>query len=224
MLKLNKKDFINALKFALVCAPKRDVRVYINSVMLEVRNDSLKVVSTDGHRLSVVTLEVEHVPFELIGREIIIERESIEQVTKMFKVARDGAAVELTDEIELHADLIEITEEDKKLVMKPTNYAVKVVADGVEMNLEVIKGKYPSYNQLIAGKSFGEGSVEAIGLDANYLADAGKMFKIVKEGKFNQLKLEFISSFELVRITSGGGVRSCGQLKDATIYLMPCKI
>jgi len=208
MLKLNKKDFMNALKFAIECAPKKDVRYYLNSVLLNVHSDSVRIVSTDGYRLSVVTLEVEYVPFELINERIIIERGSVEQLIKVFKVAGNGSAGEKVEQLELRFEDV-----------------LKVVDEGLEINLKVVEGKYPDFDRLISGKPFGNGSVESIGFDANYLSSAAKMFKVMmKSMNETALKLDFTDSSGLTRFTLSEGVRSCGQLKDAVMYLMPCRV
>ena len=69
---------VSHLKAALVCAATKDIRYYLNAVLLEVRKRDTLLVSTDGHRLSVIHAatvaqdEPDNVPAQIIiPREVL---------------------------------------------------------------------------------------------------------------------------------------------------------
>ena len=69
---------VSHLKAALICAATKDIRYYLNGVLLEVRKRDALLVSTDGHRLAVIHAatvsqdEPDNVPAQIIiPREVL---------------------------------------------------------------------------------------------------------------------------------------------------------
>lgn len=84
------------LKASLLFAGTKDIRYFINGVMLEVRNSNVRLVATDGYRLSVFNCGTESgVP----DMEFIIPRAVIEQLK-----LKDGHV-----EITFHYKLIKLS-------------------------------------------------------------------------------------------------------------------
>lgn len=110
------------LQAALITAPKKDIRYYLNGVYISQN----KLVSTDGHRLFAYDLEgaEEFEPF-------IIPRESIETLSRSLS-AKDRK----TAQVEISGD---------KLVYK-------MAYSKTAVNFEPIDGRYPDFERVIPAK------------------------------------------------------------------------
>ncbi|QJC31849.1 DNA polymerase III subunit beta [Enterobacteriaceae endosymbiont of Donacia tomentosa] len=71
------KTFINSTYFSIA---NNDVRKYLNGLFLEIKNNILSVVSTDGHRLSIFYY---HLKNKLNSYSVIIPRKSIFELSKL---------------------------------------------------------------------------------------------------------------------------------------------
>lgn len=217
MLELNKKDFINALKTCFVTAGKNDVRFYLNSIQLEILENTIVMVGTDGHRVNICKLEVEGVDFGLLGRSVILCRNSIEQVLKSVKLARNDS--ESTLQLSLTDKIAEV--KGVKTVMGFEE--VKLINDGLSLSLAVIEGRYPDVHSIYHGKYTGdaEDAVTEIGFNINYLADIKKSFNHLV-GKDAGVLITFNKDSGAARIKPTK-FDSAGQLKEVVMYLMPVR-
>lgn len=224
MLNLNKKDFINALKFCFISAGKKDVRTYLNSVNIEVKHDHVMLVATDGHRVSSARLHVKDdiSSLDTVGNSFNVQRDSVERIIKA--VAITGKTPD--------KDIVQL-----RIVKADAMKSVATLSvDGMSMDLGSDAGVFPDWRRIVHGK-FNVGvdgercdtdkhdGIAEIGFLAGYLADIDKAFEIVSKSKYNEVTIEFSESArQVVKICSGGALKSCGQLVDATMYLMPCEI
>lgn len=220
MLTLNRNDFISALRFALFTVAKQDIREYLRGVMLYVGSDHLKVVSSDGRRLSVAHLDVACVPSEMVGRKDSINKGSIVQLIENFTVARNDRRYGQFEEIRLH--------------IGSENAGIKVVTDDVEIKLLYQSVNSFCYSKILEGREFGLPGAGGVIFHNLYMADAAKAFAVLQNPNKRQLKIEFSSdnytdaegvslAAGVTRITPGLGINSCGQLKDAALYLLPVR-
>lgn len=82
MLELPAKDFIEALRFALSCAGKNDVRYYINGVAFDLLGQTLTLAGTDGHRGAYVEFRCRPLPADGVW---IVQRADVELLLKVQK-------------------------------------------------------------------------------------------------------------------------------------------
>lgn len=198
---LNKKDFMNALKFCIVTAAKKDIRYYFSAVQIEVNADHLLMVTTDGHRISTVRLDV---PGIEDGTNLLIDRSSIDDAIKMIgNVKDDDAIIKLT-----------VTESG----------VVELSCEGLVLQLKVVDGQYPDWRRITRNDYTKQ--LNNVGFTCAYLADIGKAFKHVTQGKEVLAQMTFSEYNKPIKITTGSmkGLISCGQLTEATMYLAPLRV
>lgn len=128
--KLPNQFFINAgkLKKALsktmFCMANNDVRYYLNGLMLNINNDTLKIVASDGHRLSIYTDKLDtETGYE---ERIIIPRKGVIELAKLL----DDADAELN--VEFSANNIRVS-------IKDTVFSAKL-----------IDAKYPDFSKVFS--------------------------------------------------------------------------
>lgn len=71
----------NYLRAALMIAPQKDVRFYLNGVFLQTRNDVLNIVATDGAMCLHGTMAIESIG----DYEIIVPYDAVKTITKKSK-------------------------------------------------------------------------------------------------------------------------------------------
>ena len=114
------KDLIEQTQFSMA---QQDVRYYLNGLMLEISNQSLKAVATDGHRLAISDTPTDIEATET--RQIIIPRKGV---------------------IEL-ARLLEDTEKQIRIQIGQNH--IKVDFPDISFTSKLIDGKFPDYQQVI---------------------------------------------------------------------------
>lgn len=109
---------INEVKHAMAVS---DVRYYLNGMLLEIENNKLTLVATDGHRLAKTSTEVEY------GGEIkfIIPAGGVIELSKVLQNIDRDIEIKYT-ESHLHLDLA-----DKKIT------------------INLIQGQYPDYKRIL---------------------------------------------------------------------------
>lgn len=86
---LNAGKFKKALEKTLFCMANQDVRYYLNGLMLNISNSKLKLVASDGHRLSIYEDNIgQTTGFEA---RIIIPRKAVQELSRLL----DDAEAEL---------------------------------------------------------------------------------------------------------------------------------
>ena len=76
-----KKIFENTLN----CVAVQDVRFYLNGLLLEVRNDNIRCVSSDGHRLAMCQYKSESPLEQEIKKDAIIPRKAILELQRILE-------------------------------------------------------------------------------------------------------------------------------------------
>ena len=113
------KALLKQVEFAMA---QQDIRYYLNGLLLEVENNCLKVVGTDGHRLSFTSVNL---PQEYEKQEVILPRKTVLELIKLLDDSEDEI------EIEFNKAQINFSFSNIKLISK------------------VIDGKFPDYNRVI---------------------------------------------------------------------------
>lgn len=212
-LELNKKDFINALKVAIIAAAKDDVRYYLKGVFVEAcEGDEVNIVATDGHMFARVKLKARvNEP-----HSYIIDRTAVEHLIKSTPVARDKNPSEITDVIYLN----HTPAKDKAPAMLNTQ-------DGHNlMHHALVEGQFPDYRRVLYGKTDGTGeAVQAIGASLDLMNQCVKALKVAssKLNGVHSYATEFNGANGLI-VMRPWSIHSCGQLQEVIVALMPTRI
>ena len=113
------KKLLKQVEFAMA---QQDIRYYLNGLLLEVNENKLNIVGTDGHRLSF-TSTILNQSYE--KTEVIIPRKTVIELIKLL----DDSEEEIT--IEMNNGQVNFSFGDIKLISK------------------VIDGKFPDYHRVI---------------------------------------------------------------------------
>jgi DNA polymerase-3 subunit beta len=84
----------DTLKALLLVAPKKDIRYYLNGILIDVRASDVTLVATDGNVLLAVPVEEADIEERTIG-QFIIDRAMLD-VIKPMKVGRASLPITLT--------------------------------------------------------------------------------------------------------------------------------
>lgn len=117
------KKLIDQTQF---CMAQQDVRYYLNGLMLELSNDQIIAVATDGHRLAFCKADVELSPSET--RQVIIPRKAVNEISRLLDDSKDEIKVSLSE-----------------------NH-IRVELSDVIFTSKLIDGKFPDYQQVIPQK------------------------------------------------------------------------
>lgn len=160
---------ISKLKAALIFAAKKDIRYYLNGVLVEVQNDQILLVSTDGHRLSIIrsTFDADQ-DHKAIGHKFIIPREMIE---RYLKAAGKGVltSIHFEPSVKNGVEGYEISIQD---------HLGSLVIDG-----RAIDGKFPYWRKVYSTRSEIPLEVRVFSANSSYIAEFGKIAKILGSRK-----------------------------------------
>jgi DNA polymerase-3 subunit beta len=134
------------LKAALVLAAVKDIRYYLNGVLVDIRPAEVRIVATDGHRLGVFREKHE-------GGDNPVQVIIPHDVIKAMKPHRDMECV-------LH-----YPDADGELECKLSNLA------GPDLSFKPVDGKFPDYDRTIPRAV---PSLEYSHFNSDYLADFNK--------------------------------------------------
>ncbi len=126
------KDILSLVQFAMA---QQDIRYYLNGMLLVLDGRRIKVVATDGHRLSFAEGELET---EQEKREVILPRKAI------MELSRQLGAEDAVIDIEIFAAQVKFRYGSSELVTKiidgkfpdytrvvPTNYVKNIIIDRI---------------------------------------------------------------------------------------------
>lgn len=202
---INRKDFMNALKVAIVTAGKNDVRKYLNTVLIEVHRDKVVVVSTDGHRISWCTLELTTGVDEQV--DLLTSRVDVERLIKVIQVNSRSS--------------------EQDLSIKIGDKSVTFEADDSQFRLDRVEGLFPQWRRVVQVSEnldpLRPGLTKYV-MQSQYLADAQKALKSVA-GKTKDIvgvSLEFVTPMDVITIKPVK-LLTCGQLTDVKLAIMPMR-
>lgn len=113
-------QLLDATAFAMA---QQDVRYYLNGLLLEVTEEQLRTVATDGHRLAMATLAAATGVEQ--ERQLIVPRKGVLELMR------------LLDEVETPVELV------------IGDNHLRVTVDGYTFTSKLIEGKFPDYNRVI---------------------------------------------------------------------------
>ncbi|WP_324779814.1 DNA polymerase III subunit beta [Thiobacillus sedimenti] len=113
------KRLLQLVQFAMA---SQDIRYYLNGMLLVLDGKALRVVATDGHRLSYAETALES---ESEAREVIIPRKTVLELSKLLS--------DVDDAVELRIGSNQVT----------------FSLPGTELVTKVVDGKFPDYQRVI---------------------------------------------------------------------------
>ncbi|MBT9567614.1 MAG: DNA polymerase III subunit beta, partial [Thiobacillus sp.] len=113
------KRLLQLVQFAMA---SQDIRYYLNGMLLVLDGKQLRVVATDGHRLSYAETQLET---EAEAREVIIPRKTVMELSKLLG--------DVDDPVELRIGTNQVT----------------ITLPGTELVTKVVDGKFPDYQRVI---------------------------------------------------------------------------
>lgn len=120
----------NALKAVSLAMGLRDVRFYLNSILVQCSGRTVRLVATDGDRLHMIDLP-QDVPCPPLVGGVIVPRALIEWALKNSK---PGQSVQVTTD----------------------GATVTIAAGGASMSGTAVDGKYPDYGRILPRMTSGE--------------------------------------------------------------------
>jgi len=118
------KNLIDKTQFSMA---QQDVRYYLNGLLLEVSDQVVKTVATDGHRLSYCECDVDVAPAE--KRQVILPRKGVMELAKLLEDSDAQAQVQLG-----------------------TNH-VRINMDAIQFTSKLVDGQFPDYDRVIPKNS-----------------------------------------------------------------------
>ncbi|MCR4345737.1 MAG: DNA polymerase III subunit beta [Sulfuricaulis sp.] len=125
-LTLKQNQLRGLLEKTHFCMAQQDVRYYLNGLLLEVSENKIRGVATDGHRMAISESSLEK--SVKIEKQVIVPRKGVQEMLRLLS--------DTDDQIELEFG---------------TNHIRARAADFI-FTSKLIDGRYPDYNKVIPGK------------------------------------------------------------------------
>ncbi len=121
------KKLIDQTQF---CMAQQDVRYYLNGLMLELSDNQIIAVATDGHRLAFCQAKVDLNPGE--SRQVIIPRKAVNEISRLME------------------------DSDEEITVSLSENHLRIRISDVVFTSKLIDGKFPDYQQVIPQKGDNE--------------------------------------------------------------------
>ena len=121
-IRLPQKTLKRLLQLVQFAMASQDIRYYLNGMLLVLDGQQLRVVATDGHRLSYAETQLENTAEP---REVIIPRKTVIELSKLLS--------DVDDSVELRIGANQVT----------------ITLPGTELVTKVVDGKFPDYQRVI---------------------------------------------------------------------------
>lgn len=158
---------VSALAAALMCAGKKDVRYYLNGVLLDFRAG--KIVATDGHRLFCGAIPAVDFPPVIVPRDII--ESTLKAHKALPKRARQGMS------LYVNVRTVSVPKAGHEPAHDVTHVELQHVAAGARFEAPAIDGRFPEYARVITTETSGTPS----GYNAQYIAEAAEALATYRE-------------------------------------------
>jgi DNA polymerase-3 subunit beta len=113
------KRLLNLVQFSMA---QQDIRYYLNGLLLIVDAGQLKVVATDGHRLSLASVPLEET---IESQEVILPRKTVVELIKL------------------------LTDSEEEAIIEIAQNQAKFTFGNIILVSKVIDGKFPDHNRVI---------------------------------------------------------------------------
>jgi len=123
---ISQKTFKRLIDQTQFCMEQQDVRYYLNGLMLELSDDQIIAVATDGHRLAFCKENINLKPNET--RQVIVPRKAVNEISRLLEDSDDEVKVSLSE-----------------------NH-IRINFSAITFTSKLIDGKFPDYQQVIPQK------------------------------------------------------------------------
>jgi DNA polymerase III subunit beta len=121
-VQLTQKSLRELLSLAQFAMAQQDIRYYLNGMLVVLEGEEIKVVATDGHRLSYASGKTEHT---LEKREVILPRKAVLELSRL------------------------LADNDEPVNIQIYAGQVRFRFGSVDMVTKLIDGKFPDYTRVI---------------------------------------------------------------------------
>lgn len=125
-LTLPQIDLKNLIENSIIFMAQQDVRYYLNGILLELEEGSLKAVATNGHRLSLNEITEEKIKESI---KIIIPRKGVIELNRL------------------------LDRGDEEVTLQISDNHVRLSKGSIQFTSKLIDGKFPDYTKVIPEKS-----------------------------------------------------------------------
>src|SRR3990167_1511739 len=165
---ISQKDFSDLLRRTAFAMAQQDVRYYLNGMLMEITNNSLRVVATDGHRLAMNQIALGsgirdqgsagHV-------QIILPYRGVAELMRLLK------------------------DDDETLTVEVGHHHIRVFCDDFIFTSKLVEGRYPDYQRVIP--KMGDKIIE---IDRDLLKQALMRTAVLCHDKVRSVRLELESN------------------------------
>ena len=120
---LSHEKLTNLLTNTQFAMAQQDVRYYLNGLLLEVADKSIKAVATDGHRLAFDETDIKKSSEET--RQVIVPRKGVTELIRLLQTSENEANVKISK-----------------------NH-IQITSDNLSFTSKLIDGKFPDYQRVI---------------------------------------------------------------------------
>jgi len=113
-----------ALDKTIFCMANQDIRYYLNGIMLSIFNQKLKLVGSDGHRLSIYEDSIEQETG--IELRIIIPRKGVVELVRL------------------------LDDEEQEVQVEFSRNNIRVVIDNLIFSAKLVDSKYPDFSKVFS--------------------------------------------------------------------------
>lgn len=122
-LSLPEQDLKRLLDKTQFCMAHQDVRYYLNGLLLELKEDELRAVATDGHRMGLSEVKLGQTTNE--ERQVIVPRKGIQEISRF------------------------LDSRERQTELKLSRNHVQVGVEGITLTSKLIDGRFPDYTQVM---------------------------------------------------------------------------
>lgn len=120
---IKQRDFKKVIGNTYFAMAQQDVRLYLNGLLIEVGDNILRAVATDGHRLSLCDVEVSNIDFAV--EQVIIPRKGILELLRVFE------------------------DNDENIQISLQKNHIRVEMQNLQFISKLIDAKYPDYGRVL---------------------------------------------------------------------------
>jgi len=160
------KAFKSILELTAFSMAAQDVRYYLNGILLEVDNNRLVAVATDGHRLSKseVRLDNSQSPDK---HQIIIPRKAVQEIMRLLNSLGDNS-------------------ESEGVTLELNSKHLKLSAADTVITSTLISGQFPEYESILAADLD-----KSIHIDRQQLVESLTRISVLTNDRLHGVRLKF---------------------------------
>ena len=158
------KELIERTHFAMA---NQDVRYYLNGLLLEIRGERLRAVSTDGHRLAQAEVALQQSSSSEEVLQCILPRKGVQELLRLIQNTDDAVDVVVG------------------------NASLRAAIGDVTFTSRLIEGRFPDYNRVIPRSEQCDKEAE---VDRELVRRSLQRASILSNEKYRTVRLSFSTS------------------------------